>query len=289
MIQEPATLFCFGLGYTASAFADEKRSVGWRVSGTKRQSATTDNMEVFAFEAGKSTEEIQRAVQRATHLLVSIPPDQDGDPVVRTFGALLPDLTQLKWLGYLSSTAVYGDQQGGWVNEDTQPAPSDDRGRRRLKAETQWLTLFRDFGAPVHIFRIAGIYGPGRSAFEQLKNGRARRVIKPGHAFSRIHRDDIVGALCASAMTPNPGLVVNLADDEPAESAAVIEEACRISGQPLPPEIPFQKALETMSPMARSFWADNRKISNGRLHDLLKRPLKYPTFRSGLRAISKVL
>jgi nucleoside-diphosphate-sugar epimerase len=191
----------------------------------------------------------------------------------------------LRWIGYLSSTVVYGDRGGAWVAEGTPPAPSQPRGQLRLDCETGW-SRFAATRA-VDIFRLAGIYGPGRSAFDDLRTGTARRTIKPGHLFGRIHRDDIASALCA-AMTQSLGpgkRVLNLADDVPAESAAVVTEAARLLGVPPPPEILFADAFHTMSPMAKSFWSENRKVSSQKTQHVLGLRWLYPSFREGLAAI----
>ena len=193
-----------------------------------------------------------------------------------------PDLV---WIGYLSTTGVYGDRGGGWVDEDTPPAPSSDRGRRRLAAEMVWRN-FTDRAA-VDIFRVAGIYGPGRSNFSELRAGAARRVIKPGHAFGRIHRDDIARAVVAGMRQQrgNGGRILNLNDDQPAESAEVVAEAARLLGVAPPPEIAFEQAVAGMSPMGRSFWAENRKVSCALTHERLGIAWLFPTFREGLRDI----
>jgi nucleoside-diphosphate-sugar epimerase len=185
----------------------------------------------------------------------------------------------------LSTTGVYGDRGGGWVDEDTPPAPSSERSRRRLAAEQAWSRFAGRYA--VDIFRVAGIYGPGRSAIDDLRAGRARRVLKPGHAFGRIHRDDIARAVLAAAVQPRPpGVrILNLADDEPAESAAVIEEAARLLGVEPPPTLPFAEAAPLMTPMAMSFWAENRKVSSAQTKAALGIAWRYPSYREGLRAI----
>jgi nucleoside-diphosphate-sugar epimerase len=217
--------------------------------------------------------------------LVTAPPDDRGDPVLRVYDAAIAAASRLKWIGYLSSTVVYGDRDGGWVDEDTPPAPSQPRGERRLYAEQEW-SRFAGRVA-VDIIRMAGIYGPGRSAFDDLRAGRARRMIKPGHHFGRIHRDDIARAVhAAMARTSAPGLrVLNLADDVPSESASVVIEAAQMMGVPPPPEIEFAEAVQSMSPMAKSFWAENRKVSSRKTQEQLGLRWLYPSFREGLAAI----
>ncbi|MBV9782318.1 MAG: SDR family NAD(P)-dependent oxidoreductase, partial [Acidisphaera sp.] len=190
----------------------------------------------------------------------------------------------LRWIGYLSSTGVYGDRGGAWVDEATPPAPDSPRALRRLAAERQWAEL-ADRRA-VDLFRLAGIYGPGRSAFDALRAGTARRIVRPGHAFGRIHRDDIAAAVLAAIRAPAPCVrVLNLADDEPAESAVVIEEAARLLGVAPPPPIAYADAEPAMSPMARSFWAANRKVSGAATQAALGLRWRYPSYREGLRAI----
>lgn len=288
--RDGASLFCFGLGYTTTTLAEDRLKAGWTVAGTRRTAArcsqcADSGLACFPYDGGAPDPDMLSALVQSSHIVISLPPDPDGDPIARKFGPVIARAKRLRWLGYLSSTGVYGNHDGAWVDETTPPRPSDGRGRRRCLAEAQWRALMDADGVPIHIFRIAGIYGPGRSAFDQIAAGSARRVIKPGHAFSRIHRDDIVAALVASMGRPAPGLVVNLADDEPAESAAVVEEACRLIDAPPPPAIPFAEAEAEMSDMARSFWADNRRIANRRLHALLGKPLIHPSYREGLRAI----
>ena len=202
------------------------------------------------------------AIAAATHILVTAPPDADGDPVLNRYADAIATAPALRWIGYLSSTVVYGDRGGAWVDEDTPPAPSQPRGQRRLDAERAWSRFASRYA--VDLFRLAGIYGPGRSAFDDLRAGTARRMSKPGHQFGRIHRDDI-GRAVAAAMRQAPAAgsrVLNLVDDVPSESAAVVTEAARLMGIAPPPEIAFADALPAMSPMARSFWAENRKVSS---------------------------
>jgi nucleoside-diphosphate-sugar epimerase len=233
----------------------------------------------ISFDAAEPT------IAAATHILITIPPTADGDPVLNRYAHAISAAPRLRWIGYLSSTVVYGDRGGAWVDEDTPPAPSQPRGQRRLDAERGWLQFAER--STVDIIRLAGIYGPGRSAFDDLRAGTARRMHKPGHQFGRIHRDDI-GRAVAAAMrqTQGPGQrVLNLTDDEPSESAAVVTEAARLMGVAPPPEIAFAAALPTMSPMARSFWAESRKVSSQKTQLALGLRWSYPSFREGLAAI----
>ena len=271
-------LLVFGLGYSGRAVARAASAAGWVVEGTSRdgQPRTTPFDEAAA------------AIASASHVLVTAPPTHAGppvDPVLALYEAAIRAAPGLRWIGYLSSTVVDGDRCGAWVNEATPSAPSQPRGQRRLAAEQAW-GGFADRCA-VDIIRLAGIYGPGRSAFNDLREGRARRMLKPGHCFGRIHRDDIAAAvLAAMGQDRSPGLrVLNLNDDEPAESAAVMTEAAALLGVPPPPEIRFEDALPTMSPMARSFWAEDRKVSSAATKAALGIEWRYPTYREGLRAI----
>jgi nucleoside-diphosphate-sugar epimerase len=225
------------------------------------------------------------AIAGATHILVSAPPDVGGDPVLHRYAAAIAAAPKLRWIGYLSSIVVYGDRGGDWVDEDTPPAPSQPRGQRRLDAEVAWSNLAGR--CAVDVIRLAGIYGPGRSVFDDLRAGKARRMIKPGHAFGRIHRDDI-GRAIAAAMRQSLGpgrRVLNFADDFPSESAAVVAEAARLMGVSPPREIEFADALAAMSPMAKSFWAENRKVRGAKTQKSLGLRWLYPSFREGLAAI----
>jgi len=227
----------------------------------------------------------EAAIAAATHILVTVPPDADGDPVLNRYADAITATPLLRWIGYLSSTVVYGDQGGAWVDEAAPPSPSQLRGQRRLDAELAWSHFASRYA--VDLFRLAGIYGPGRSAFDDLRTGTARRMSKPGHQFGRIHRDDIARAVTAAMrQAPAPGVrVLNLVDDVPAESATVVTEAARLLGIAPPPEIAFADALPTMSPMARSFWAENRKVSGQQTQRTLGLRWLYPSFREGLAAI----
>ena len=198
-------------------------------------------------------------------------------------GADIAALPDLAWIGYLSTTGVYGDWQGAEVDERSELRGAKGRNRRRIEAEAAWLALQETQGLPVHVFRLAGIYGPGRSALDAVRAGRARRIDKPGHLFSRIHVADIATVLEASIARPNPGRVYNVCDDAPAEAAEVTAYACRLLGVVPPPLIPLEEA--EMSPMALSFWEDSRLVSNRRLHEELGVTLAYPDYRAGLQAI----
>ena len=234
--------------------------------------------EVVAFE------EADRVLPHTTHILQTAPPGEDGDPALARHGLVLA-AAPLRWAGLLSTTGVYGDRGGAWVDEDTPPAPTGPRGRRRLVVEQQWRTAFAR--CALDLFRVGGIYGPGRSPFADVRAGRARRVDKPGHLFGRIHRDDIAGAVWAAMrQARGPGArVLNLTDDEPAANADVLAEAARLLGVPPPPLVPFTQALETMSPMGRSFWAESRRVMSRKTQDALDYRWRYSNFRAGLHAI----
>lgn len=268
-------LFCFGLGYSAAVLASDVTAQGWQVSGTSR----TARSGIHAFDGRQPMAEAPTALAGTTHLLISIPPDAQGCPVLRHHLADLTALPTLAWVGYLSTTGVYGDHQGGWVDETTTPKPGQLRSIQRLAAEREWLAS----GLPVQIFRLAGIYGPGRSALDRLRAGDARRIDKPGHLFSRIHVTDIARVLQASMARPDPGAIYNVCDDEPAESGVVIEEAARLLNLPAPPAIPFDQAV--LTPMAASFYAESRLVRNDRIKRELGVELACPTYREGLRAI----
>lgn len=288
MTSKPPRLFCFGLGYTATALAETLMGDGWRVAGTCRSEETTGSLadrgiEVFLVDRARPLVDAGRALAGTTHLLSSVPPDDAGDPVLDLHAGDIGALPDVEWAGYLSTTGVYGDHGGGWVDEATPLTPSGARGRRRVAAERAWLDLVERCSLPVHLFRLAGIYGPGRNALVTVKQGRARRVVKPGQVFSRIHRDDIVQTLLASMRKPNPGVAYNVCDDEAAPPQDVIAYACDLLGVAPPPEIDF--AAAELTPMARSFYADNKRVRNNRIKKELGVTLRWPTYREGLKAL----
>lgn len=286
---EGRTLFCFGLGYAAGRLAERLAGAGWRIAGTTRDADKGEALRSLGYDVRITTDDdfgpgLAAALGDASHVLVSVPPGEAGDPVARRHGADIAELPRLRWLGYLSSTAVYGDRGGAWVDETTLPAPSGATGRRRLAAEATWLDLWRARGVPVHLFRLAGIYGPGRSALHRVRAGTARRIVKPGHVLSRIHVDDIAAVLAASMARPRPGAIYNLGDDRPASGAEVTAFAARLLGVEAPPEIPYD-AAEVPGEVLR-FLADDRRVRNDLIKSELGVALRYPDYESGLRAIA---
>lgn len=281
-------LFCFGLGYSAGFLAAALSAEGWAVAGTARDERGRETrarqgfaIEIFCRAAPLGDPAL--SLDSVSHVLISIPPDGAGDPVCDRYGEFLAELPALRWLGYLSTTGVYGDRGGEWVDEAAELQPSGERGRRRVAAEAAWLELHRRHRLPVHIFRLAGIYGPGRSALDALREGTAQRIDKPGQVFSRIHVADLVAALRCSIARPNPGAIYNLCDDDPAPPEAVVAYAARLLGIAPPPLIAFDAAV--LSPMARSFYDDNKRVSNRRLKTELGLTLRYPSYREGLAAL----
>ena len=270
--------FLFGLGFSGRVIARALLAAGWSVVGTSRPGETPDlpGIETLPFDRDHPLP--AGALDGVTAVLSSVPPDAAGDPVLDIMGAAIRAQGP-GWVGYLSTTGIYGDHGGGWVDETTPPDPSLDRSRRRLAAEQAWQAL------PAHIFRLAGIYGPGRSAIDTVRAGTAKRVVKPGQVFSRIHVDDIAGAVLASLARPHPGAVYNLCDDDAAPPQEVIAEACRLLGVAPPPELSWEEAKARLSPMALSFYADNKRVANRRMKEELGVVLKYPTYREGLAAI----
>jgi nucleoside-diphosphate-sugar epimerase len=272
-------LLTLGHGYSAARLA-ASLPAGWRVLGTTRSAAKAEAMRMAGFEpvAWDAAGAVDAAIAAAGHLLVSLAPDADGDPVLARHAAALA-AARPRWVGYLSTTGVYGDRQGGWVDETSPLAPVNDRGRWRVAAEAAWLAS----GLPVHVFRLAGIYGPGRSAFDRLREGRAQRIVRPGQVFSRIHVDDLAAVLRASMAQPRPGRVYNVADDAPAPPQQVVVHAAALLGVPPPPEVAFEDA--DLSPMARSFYAESKRVANRRIREELGVELAYPDYRAGLAAI----
>lgn len=273
------TLLITGLGYTGHAVAIAARDAGMHVIATARTpKAAPEGIDLIAFDNAAP------ALAAATHLLVTAAPGDAGDPLLARHGTALATAKNLIWVGYCSTTGVYGDRGGRAVDEATPPAPGNDRTRRRVAAEAAWCRLAES--RAVDIIRLAGIYGPGRSAFDDLRAGTARRIDKPAHKFSRIHVEDIAHGVLAAIATAGAGpRILNFADDEPAPSADVLAHAASLLGMAPPPSIPFAEAAAAMSPMARSFWAESRLVRNAATKAALNHAWRYPTYREGLAAI----
>lgn len=283
------TLLVFGLGYTAKALVDRLRPEGWRIRATVRgadkvAALRADGIEAHRFDGAEPVADVNALFDGVSHILLSAPPGADSDPVLNRHGNdITARASYIEWVGYLSTTGVYGDRAGGWVNEDSELMPTTERGRRRVNAEAAWCRLWRKTGLPVHLFRLAGIYGPGRNALETVQSGRARRVIKDGQVFSRIHVADIATILEASIAQPNSGAIYNVCDDEPAPPQDVVTHACELLGVEPPPEISFVDA--DLSEVGRSFYAESKRVSNARIKDELGVTLAYPDYRTGLAAL----
>jgi nucleoside-diphosphate-sugar epimerase len=277
-------LFSFGHGYSAQALTRLLLPRGWAVTGTTRDPSRAAAMRAAGVAALLPGDDPAPALRRATHLLVSAGPTEDGDPAIAALGpALHAAAGGLEWAGYLSTTGVYGDHGGGWVDETTPLTPATRRGQLRVMAEDQWRTLAATTGLPLHIFRLAGIYGPGRGPFAKVRAGTARQIVKPGQVFSRIHVDDIAQVLAASIDRPDPGAVYNVCDNDPAPPQDVLAHAAELLGLPPPPREDFETA--EMTPMARSFYAESKRVNNARMLRDLGVTLIHPDYRSGLAAL----
>ena len=282
-------LFCFGYGYSCDYLGHLLAGSGedWRIAGTTRDEDKFAQMSErgiapFMFDYDQPLSDPAGALERVTHLLVSTPPDDEGDPAFLLHAQdILRVCKNLEWVGYLSTTGVYGNTDGEWIDESAPLQATSRRGIKRAKAEEQWLSLHRSSGLPVHILRLSGIYGPGRSALDSVRAGIARRIDKPGQVFGRIHVEDIAQAIKASMDHPMPGAIYNVIDNEPAPSHEVIAHACQLLGFAEPPLIPIEEA--DLSPMAQSFYDDNRRVKNEKLKNELGVALKYPTYREGLQ------
>lgn len=272
-----------GFGFSAEALARRLEPARWRITGTSRTNEGAAAIRAQGYE-GIRFDTMDVIPESVTHVVSSVPPDADGDPVLRRLGPSLARAAhRLAWVAYLSTTGVYGDHAGGWIDEQTPLTPNTERGWRRLWAEEAWLRLRAEHALPLHIFRLAGIYGPGRNQLLSVLDGTAKRVIKHGQVFSRIHVDDIAGILLASMHKPRPGAAYNVADDEPCPPQDVVAHAARLLDRPVPPDIPFDEA--TLSPMARSFFADSKRVSNTLVKSELGYNFIYPSYREGLAAL----
>ncbi|SDW91436.1 Nucleoside-diphosphate-sugar epimerase [Roseicitreum antarcticum] len=262
--------------------------VGWHVIGTTRSARRKDAIAAqgvtpLQWSGDELDDNLAEALGRATHLLTSVSPGDDGDPVLNAMAGALAQARHLHWAGYLSTIGVYGDRCGDWVDEETAPDGTSARAKARIKAEAAWQELAAAAGWPLHVFRLAGIYGPGRGPFEKLRRGTAQSIIKPGQVFSRIHADDIGRVLLASINADRPSTVYNVCDDAPAPPQDVIGHAARLLGMEPPPPVRFEDA--DLSPMARSFYADSKRVHNDRIKRDLGVELLYPDYQSGLAAI----
>ena len=279
------TILSFGHGYSAQALSRTLLPQGWQITGTTRSEvkaeALADQGVAPLIFPGDGDGDVADAIAQASHLLISAGPDASGDPVLNAVGDMISARArQFEWVGYLSTTGVYGDHQGAWVDENTPLTPSTRRGQWRKDAEEAWHAVP---GLPLHIFRLAGIYGPGRGPFAKVRDGTARRIVKTGQVFSRTHVEDIAQVLAASIAQPAPGTAYNICDDDPAPPQDVIAHAAELLGAPVPPAIPFEKA--EMTPMARSFYAESKRVRNDRIKDELGVQLRFRTYREGLAAL----
>lgn len=292
-MQRDTTTNCLflGAGYTAKCMMQQLKAinhpVGEKMWGTTRSedkfsSIQAAGAEPLQFCGSKPSEPLSHIIKQAENILISISPKQKGDIALLHHKADFKANKNLKWLGYLSTVGVYGNHDGNWVSETSKTRPVSERARWRKFAEDQWLALHQEIGLPIHIFRLPGIYGKGRGPQNKLKTGKARRIDKPGQVFNRAHVEDIAACLIASMNKPNPGAIYNVADDEPAPPQDVIAYAATVMGLEIPPLIPFEKA--EMTEMARSFYTDNRRVSNQRIKEELGVKLKYPTYKQGITA-----
>ena len=281
------TFLIFGAGYSARAFAPQAVEDGHRVIGTTRSAdkfadLSALGIEPLTFDGTTLSSELVQALSDATHLVVSVAPDETGDPVLRAASdAVRAQMPRLRWIGYLSTVGVYGDHDGGWVDEDADCRPVSKRSIVRFAAENAWRALALDMGRPLAILRLSGIYGPGRNAFVNLAEGKAKRILKPGQVFNRIHVDDIAGALALLAEREADG-IFNVTDDEPAPPQDVVAYAVNLMGVDAPPEVPFDAA--TMTPMARSFYGENKRVSNAKVKSA-GYSFRFQTYRHALDAM----
>ncbi len=287
MSAKPDHLLCFGFGFSARALAQALPRDQWVITGTSRSVEGCDKIRQLGFDAVQFNDDTPldpSLLDGVTHIVVSVPPGKAGDPVLKCHRAHLAErAAHIRWLAYLSTTGVYGDRQGGWVDETSPLTPSTSRGHARLTAETGWLELWRDTGLAVHLFRLAGIYGPGRNQLQSLKSGKARRIVKPGQVFSRIHVTDIAGILHASMQRPDPGSAYNVCDDEAAPPQDVVAYAADLLGVEPPPEVAFEDA--ELSDMAKSFYAESKRVSNDKVKSDLDYRFVFPTYHQGLKAL----
>jgi nucleoside-diphosphate-sugar epimerase len=279
-------LFCFGYGYSAESLVRRLSPRDIVAAGTRTSlaEAPAPDIELVTYKGDAPSAEVRKLLAGTTHLLVSIPPDLEGDAVLRHYREDIAALPGLAWVGYLSTVGVYGDHKGGWVDEETPTRPTSERSLRRLQAEQAWLGFRDETGRRVEVFRLSGIYGPGRSVIDNLKAGTARRIIKPGQVFNRIHVDDIARVLTAAVDKDAGHRIYNVSDDEPAPPGDVVAYAAELLGLPVPPALAFEAA--GLGGMAASFWAESKRVRNTRIREDLGVELLYPTYREGLRALA---
>jgi len=282
-------ILILGLGYSAGFFARAALTRGWSVTGTVRSAEKAarlsgEGIPTLVFDGFAVSSALGKAIAEADAVLVSVQPTKDGDPALGPLRGMLAAAPNLGWIGYLSTIGVYGDQGGAWIDEATPVKPSNARTRQRVAIEQDWLALGRESGKPVQIFRLSGIYGPGRNAITKLREGTATRLIKPGQVFNRIHVDDIAGVVMASLEHPGNGAIYNVTDDEPGPPQDVITFAAELTGLEAPPEIPFEQAQ--LSPMAASFYGESKRVSNALVKRELGYAFRYPTYREALRALA---
>jgi nucleoside-diphosphate-sugar epimerase len=280
------SLLCIGLGYSAQVFAARVAAEGWRIAGTATSADGAARIAALGYDAivfdGRApSAALRTALASATHLLISAPPDADGDPLLRHHAADLATASHLAWIGYFSTVGVYGDHAGAWIDETTPARPTSARSRWRLDAEEAWLALGRRTQIRTNVFRLPGIYGPGRGPLEAVCNGTARAIVKPGQVFNRIHVEDIANVLAAAIARPTKHAIYNVTDDEPAPSHEVLAYAAAQLGLPPPPTVNFDTA--DLTPMARSFYSECKRVSNARIKSALGVTLLFPTYRDGMK------
>jgi nucleoside-diphosphate-sugar epimerase len=276
-------LFCFGFGYTATALATQLQARGdVRVVGTRTKTETSS---IAAFKGDAWSPEVVRLLEGVTHVLISIPPGPEGCPALLHFREDLAKLPSLSWVGYLSTVGVYGDADGAWVDEETSLQPNSERAQRRAAAEAAWLHYGDETAKRVEVFRLPGIYGPGRSVIDALRSGRAKRMIKPGQVFNRIHVEDIAGALQKAMTTPTGHRIFNLIDDEPCPPQDLVTYGAQLLGMEPPPETAFDPSQ--LTPMAVSFYSENKRVRNTRMKEALRYTLRFSTYREGILSIAQ--
>ena len=277
------TFLSFGHGYTARALTPYLNDKGWRVFGTSRAKDNFSDIEKSgAIPILWGSNELRSVIRETSLVLSSVSPANGSDPVIKTYGEDLKDNSnQIKWAGYLSTIGVYGDTKGEWVDESSPLKPSTNRGIARVNAEKKWLK----YNFPTHIFRLGGIYGPNRGPFQKVLQGKAVKIIKPGQVFSRMHIHDIVQTLLASISQPKPYSIYNLCDDNPAPPQDVLTYAAKLLSVEQPPTVSFEDA--DLSEMARSFYAENKRVSNKLIKSELGIKLMYPDYKAGLDNLLK--